>query len=98
KFSLFIQRALNSNKQLAAKGFLLDMVQVGREVEAVFELNLFDKEPKVIAELQCPTNLISTLAGGDMYGFVFEVGENHHSVKFSKGSGEDDLVEAWSVL
>lgn len=106
-FSFHVQRVLNNNAKVAATGILKDLVQSGERIEAVFEINSLREEllwdGKCVAKLECPTNYLSTLMSKDMFfesewGLVFDLSENHHDLKFSKGSGEDHSVESYIVI
>jgi hypothetical protein len=101
-YSLQIQRVLGSNRRLVAEGSLLDVAERGGHAEAVFELiSSMGSDNMCIARLQCPTNLISTLTTEvppAWWTFVFDVGENHQELRFSKGSGMDDSPTVFSVL
>jgi hypothetical protein len=103
-YSIDVQRVLDNNKRLAAICYLIDLAQVSEHPQAVFEvedLELGAWSGTCVARLECPTNFLPTLASEEIlseWAVAFEVTKNRHALHFSKGPGDNDSVEMWSVL
>jgi hypothetical protein len=91
--SIYIQRALKSNKRFICSATLCDLVQSDDNVEAIFEIENEDNF-QFVAKLECPTNFISTLASkdADTWAIVFEPSQNHHSLNISQLVDGDEVV------
>ena len=101
QFAIHLQRVLNNNKRLAATGPLLDVVETGGKVEAIFEISEWQIDTMCIARLECPTNLIpklTSIAPNDLWGFVFEVRETQQSLNFSNSSKDEAVSHVRIVL
>ena len=78
-FAFQIQRYLNDNKRVAARGFLEDVYQSGNRLKAIFQLTLNTAdEDTLYAVLECPTNLVPILTSAsndnyDTWALVFDV-------------------------
>jgi hypothetical protein len=92
-FTFQIQRFLNDNKRVAARGFLEDVYQSGDRLKAIFHLtfNTAD-EDTMYAVLECPTNLISILTSvsNDTYdSWALVVDVDNVDLEYDENSDED---------
>lgn len=92
-FSFQVQRFLNDNRRVAARGFLEDVYQSGNELKVIFHLtfNAAD-EDTMFAVLDCPTNLVSKLSSVsntyDSWALVFDVDNVY--LKYDENTNEDE--------
>ena len=103
-----IQRVLNSNKKFIAKSRLIDLIQSGEQMKAVFEISDLDlglwslsSPRKCVAELECPADLIPILVAKQHEDLciAFEPSENHHTLNVTThADGDDDSIIVSGVV
>lgn len=105
--SLDVQRVLDTHKHFVSTGRLVDVVQSGERVEAIFEisdldLDVFLHQPsEVVSRLECPTNLIATLTTNGLgeVCFAFEVAHSTYTANFTtRPAGDDDSVVLSGII
>jgi hypothetical protein len=84
---------------------LEDVAQDADSLQAGFDITLTDLhlwllgEGVCLANLQCPTNLVSQLIPRHAYGIAFEVEGQRHTWSFGpQGEGDSQHTEAASVI
>lgn len=92
-FAFQIQKFLNDNKRVAARGFLEDVYQSGSQLKVIFHLtfNTAD-EDTMYAVLECPANLVPALTSSsnntyDSWALVFDADNVH--LEYDENSDED---------
>ena len=103
-YSIDIQRVLATNKRIAATCYLIDLIQTREHPQAIFQIDDLELGAwygTCVARLECPTNLIPTLASEQIlseWAVAFELTSNGHDLQFSKGSNDNPYMKIWGVL